>query len=419
VLLLERHEFPAVSASFILDRGSAAAPPGVAALYSKALYGGSTEFSSKETFGYFSYVGASPSTWAARDGLGLRVTTLSPLIDGALARAASMFTAPLLEGEDLAAARNAATQEANEDKDSPSERATQALRGLVLGADHPYARPVYAGTGERFAKMSRQELENFGRMFVVPERMTVAVVGDFRPENILARLENRLGKLPKRSAAEAPSSAKPAAPTKTRIVVLPRKGASQSNVAIGFPGVATDSDDRVALDVLASILGRGLSGRLNLKVRGAHGFTYGVRMDSRSWRNAGVVEISAAVDTEHTADSVKGLLGELARIGTQPIGAEELVRAKINAGSTLDAAAGKSLSTLFVMEHAAMEHLPADWDDRDTGRIEALQEADVRAAASRYLTPDTAQIAIVGDPDVIVGPLRALGIGDVVVDSAR
>jgi len=243
------------------------------------------------------------------------------------------------------------------------------------------------------------------------------LVGDFKPVTVLARLEQRLGKLPRKKASAPPSAAQPAAPSRARIVVVPRKGASQSNVAIGFAGAPQASDDQAALAILETMLGRSLSGRLDLKVRGEHGFTYGVEMNAPSWRTAGVIEITAAVEAAHTAEAVKGLLGELTRAGTQPIEPEELMRAKIHALGELGYEdEGSTDMDLGMLETLATEDLPLDWYGKVASRLESLEEADVREAAARFFTANTAQIAVVGDPDVVVGPLRALGIGDVEVE---
>lgn len=114
----------------------------------------SSHFSSKDAFEYFHYLGAQTSTWATRDGVALRLEVLSPLFEGALVRAGSMFASPAFTGDDLARARRDASTIAARQRQSPSATAQRTVRAMVLGKDHPYATPVYAGADARYEKMS-------------------------------------------------------------------------------------------------------------------------------------------------------------------------------------------------------------------------------------------------------------------------
>ena len=63
--------------------------------------------------------------------------------------------------------------------------------------------------------------------------------------------------------------------------------------------------------------------------------------------------------------------------------------------------------------------LPDDWFDAYRGRVRAVTDQAVLAAARAHLRPDAIQVVAVGDPETIRGPLAALGLGEVAVYDAE
>jgi zinc protease len=412
VLLLEQRAFPAAQVAFVLDRGADAAPSGVGALYAHAMRGSSREHSARDAYEYLGYLGARASSWVTHDAIGITVTALAPLITGAVSRVAPMFASPTFAKEDLARARAEAIAIAARERDDPKAIARATLASLVFPEDHPYARGIYPAETKRLETMSRFELESFRNMFVVPERVTVVAVGAFDRRALLRQLERSLGRLPAKRASLPPPMPSAVPPGRPKIVIVRRKGASQSNVAIGFPGARYDAPVQAALRVLSSALGRGLSSRLSLNVRGEHGFSYGVRLRNQAFREGGMVVIEAAVDTPHTAEAVAGLLGELERVRREPIDEQELTRAKIHVQDDEDA---NGRSTFGALQGLAAYGLPLRWDEQTAARASSLTSEEVRLAAEQLFSLDTVQIAVVGDADAVAAPLRAMGTGEVVV----
>jgi predicted Zn-dependent peptidase len=427
IVMLERHDFPSVSAVLVLDRGATAGAPGVAALYSEAMTGSSREYAKVEAWQYLDYVGGTVQNHTWRDGVALQVTALSPLFVSALTRAAPMFTSPLLDGDDIDEARTQlAAESANEDED-PSAVAYDALYAELFPPSHPYATPV---SGERAGLRGRSSaradkkadkkkvpdaaVKAFYASSLSADHVGVAVVGDFKPESMQRVLEKALGKIPKRSAAAA--AAVPPVLTKhaRRVVVIDRPGAAQSNVAIGWPGPGASEPDLVALDVLAGATAGDLSTRLNITVRKELGASYGVHMSAVGLRDGGVVRISAAIDTARTVDALRGILKELDRLRTEPLAPAELAAAKLRSYEDLERGSTRGLA--MYLGRAMAEGLPPAHVVLHNARLDVVTADAVRAAAERYLAPDGVRIVVVGDAARLTEGLRTLGLGDVVRD---
>jgi zinc protease len=426
VVMLERHDFPTVSAVLVLDRGSTSGPPGVGALYSEAMTGSSTEYKSQEAYQYLNYVGASVGNHTWRDGISLQITALSPLFVSALTRAAPMFTSPALDGDSIDDARtHLAAESASQDED-PASVAYDALYAELFPAPHPYGTPV-SGARARLgghaakdadknaAKVTNAAVKAFHASNLSADHVGVAVVGDFKPESMQRVLEKALGKLPKHAASPPAAAPPPGAPAKgaRRVVVIDRPGAAQSNVAIGWPGARSSAADLVTLDVLAGATAGDLSTRLNITVRKELGASYGVHMTAAGLRDAGVVRIAAAIDTPKTTDALRGLFKELDRLRVEPLTAAELGAAKLRSYENLERGSTRGLA--LYLGHAIAEGLPPAHAVTHNARVDLVTAEGVRAAAERYLAPDEARVVIVGDASRITEGLRTLAIGEVTV----
>ena len=429
VVMLERHDFPTVSAVLVLDRGAAAGSPGVAALYSEAMTGSSTEYKSQEAWQYLNYVGGSVGNQTWRDGIALQITALSPLFVSALTRGAPMFTSPALDGDDIDDARtHLAAESASEDED-PSTVAYDALCAEIFPPPHPYGTPVSgerarlggkkAPAEKKAGKVTDAAVKAFHASNLSADHVGVAVVGDFKPESMQRVLEKALGKVPKQSASPAspaPSASAVSPKGTRRVVVIDRPGAAQSNVAIGWPGPRASEPDLVTLDVLAGATAGDLSTRLNITVRKELGASYGVHMTASGLRDGGVVRIAAAIDTARTTDALRGLFKELERLRNEPLTPAELGAAKLRSYEDLERGSTRGLA--LYLAHAMVEGLPPAHAVTHNARVDLVTAEGVRAAAERYLGPDDARVVIVGDASRITEGLRSLGIGDVSVVSA-
>jgi predicted Zn-dependent peptidase len=71
-----------------------------------------------------------------------------------------------------------------------------------------------------------------------------------------------------------------------------------------------------------------MSSRLFLSVREARGLAYDVSSGLVDYADAGALEISAGVDPDKLPEAIEAILAELLRLREEPVGAEELGKAK-------------------------------------------------------------------------------------------
>ena len=414
LVLLERHDFPSVSAVLLLGRGAADASPGVALTYAHALTGDSDEYKAGEAWQYLRFVGGRVEARATYDAVTLQTTALSPLFVSALSRSAPMFATPELGSDDVERARTTITAQRAGASDEPSVRAAERLTSLLF-AGHPYGVPVDGGAA---ARGQDGPIEKAVRPFrdanLTASEVTVVCVGDFKSEAMPRVITKALGKLPTTAAQPRVPLATPQPSDGARVVVIDRPGAVQSNVAIGWPGPRAADDEATALEVLADATAGDLSTRLNLQVRKELGATYGVHMHVHTFRAAGYVSITAAIDTGRTADALAGLFKELERLRREPLSDEELSAAKRRAYYDLEEGTSRGLASALAQTIGL--GLPTTHLMTHNARVDAVTADAIRDAAAKRLTTDGARMVVTGDAAKIADGLRGLGLGAVTVE---
>src|SRR5690349_12930068 len=161
----------------------------------------------------------------------------------------------------------------------------------------------------------------------------------------------------------------------------------QTAVAMGFTGARLASDERYALDVLDEITSA-MGGRFFRSVRGENSLAYSVSRVHRSRRDAGnfITYTSTAPENELRARDI--LLAECARLGREPVTAQELETARATLYGEHVIGTQTFGSQASELAYFALNDLPLDEAERYLARIQAVTAEEVMDAARRHLTPD-------------------------------
>ncbi len=126
----------------------------------------------------------------------------------------------------------------------------------------------------------------------------------------------------------------PAGPSPS--VRFQRKDTEQFHVCLGAPGIPRADERRFVLRVLDTIFGGTSSSRLFQEVRERRGLAYAVSSFTSQYRDAGQIGLYVGTRPDRLAEALEVIAAELDRLRSDPVAAEELVRARDNvkAGSS-------------------------------------------------------------------------------------
>lgn len=289
--------------------------------------------------------------------------------------------------------------------DDASGIASREARRLAYGPDTPYGRLTEYAT---VAAVTRQDLLDWHRAHVLPNSMIVGIVGDFDSRKLEATLRAAFGGWKRGTAAPKAEAAFPG--PKPGVYFIAKDDVTQSFVRMVHLGIRTDNPDYYAIQVLNEALGGGFASRLFADVRTKKGLAYAVGGGVGSaFDYPGLLQIGLSTKAESTAAAIDALYEELDGLDKNPVGAEELQKAK------------DSLLNSFVFSHdskgkvlgqkAAYEFYgyPLDFLDRYPAGVQKVTTEEVARVAKTYIHKDKLALLVVGKAAAFDRPLASFG----------
>ncbi|MDD4293892.1 MAG: pitrilysin family protein [Candidatus Omnitrophica bacterium] len=208
--------------------------------------------------------------------------------------------------------------------DRPESKISELLFDTAYIA-HPYKHPII-GHEENFKLLTYKNLSDYRDKYYVPNNMVLSIVGDIKTQPALDILENVF--------SEIKTNKYPTTILQNEPEQIINRAASQTDeisvayIAYGYPSVPLLDKDLFALDILASILGRGDGSRLNKKIVKEKQLARTVSASNYTPKSKGLFVIETIADPENI-DTVNELIkNEIETIKTKPVSTDELQKAK-------------------------------------------------------------------------------------------
>jgi zinc protease len=409
VLITENHNAPLVSFRALVRSGADhdGDIPGLAVMMADLLDEGSGSRDAIRLAEDIGLLGATLGTGADWDASYVSVDTLSRTAEPTVEIFGDVVGKPMFPDAALERLRNERLTDILQQKDEPGAIASKRFSGFLYTGTS-YGMPVI-GTEESVARISNEDIRRFYRANYLPNHSSVVVAGDIEPRSILELIRKQFGDW-KRGAEPSGATIAPAAIACSKIFLIDRPQAVQSEIRIGHVGVPRSSADYFPLFIMNALLGGVFNSRINLNLRERHGYTYGARSAFSFRRHAGPFVVSAPVRNDVTKESIHEILEELRRIRTGDIADGELSDTKnylIGVFPATVQTAGDVAGRLLDME---LYDLPADYFDRYRDRIAALTKEEIARVAEKYIDPDRLLIVVVGAAATVREPLKSLGV---------
>ncbi len=414
VWIVEMPKVPVVQINLIVRAGAAADPAGtygLASFTAAMLDEGAGSRNALELADAIEYLGITISTGSSWDASTVGLFTPVSKLDEALPVMGDVALRPSFSDAEVERLRQERLTSLLQQRDNASTLASAGFSRLVFGPRHRYG-ALAMGNSASNGEMTTKEIRAFHAQYYQPRTAHLLVAGDVTPATILPKLEKTFGGWTNGAAPAAPALGDTTQHAAKQIYLIDRPGAAQSQIRIGWIGVARHTPDYHVLEVLNTVLGGSFTSRLNQNLRERNGYSYGAgsTFDMRS--TPGPFFASSGVQTDKTVESLREFFIELNAI-RQPIPADELQRAKnylalgFPAGFETTGSVASQLGELVI--HGLSESLFNEY----AGKIQAVTAADVQRAANQYIQPDRFAVIVVGDLSKIEQPIRAANLGPV------
>lgn len=245
------------------------------------------------------------------------------------------------------------------------------------------------GRRENIERFSKTQLDDVVRRRHVPGRALLVVFGRFDPDEFIAEAERRF-----EHWQGVGTSTQDDAVARPEMVALPNAG-NRVDLLFGYLGVPFTSSDRLAMELLADILGAGLKSRLFVELVERRKLAYLTRAYPVAYRRGGYIGVHVNCDRKDVPE-VSAVIGEQLRLlRTDGVSDDEIARAKAARSMEVLNAVESSVKHLHLAGLRAVMGEPFSADG-EIARIRGAGREDVARLARQMLTPENAGVVGLG-----------------------
>jgi len=294
--------------------------------------------------------------------------------------------------EEIEREKGVIVEEMNMYFDTPRDFIGGVYEHLLYG-DQPLGWEIL-GRKETVRNATRDTFLGYLGRWYKPSRMVLGVSGRVG-DDILDRAQELLGEL-------APAETGEPAPVQDHVngrVAVFTKQSDQAHVILGVPSYPLEHEDRYALQLLANVLGGGMSSRLFSEVRERRGLAYYVYGLNHSYTDTGSLYSQAGVDLARIDEAVSTLVAELRKVATEPVPPEELEKARsFTKGRFVLQLESPQGLIMFGLRREVLERRAPDPEEILAG-IDAVSGEDVSRVAAELISRDSLRLAVIGPFD--------------------
>jgi zinc protease len=389
VVLSEDHSAPTYSIAVTYDVGSRDETPGhtgFAHLFEHMMFQGSENVGKGEHFILIENNGGGVNGTTNSDRTNYFETLPANQLDLGLFLEADRMKSLAVTQANLDNQRNAVQEERRLRVDNqPYGKTSEAISETAY--DNFGYKHSTIGSMADLNAASLEELKDFFRIYYAPNNAVLALVGDFKKEEALAKIEKYFEGIPSQPAPARPDMTEPQQNAERQKTV--EDGFAQvPRLDIVYKIPAYNSPDYMPLSVLMSILGSGQSSRLYQELVKEKQLAANVFANAAARRATGLASITALVRPGVKMEDVENsIYREVNRLQTEPVADWELEKVRLKYRHDHAAQLSSTLSRA-----AQLAYYTTAWNDPEVinteeSRLNAVTNEDLLRVANKYLIP--------------------------------
>jgi predicted Zn-dependent peptidase len=225
------------------------------------------------------------------------------------------------EPDEIEREKGVIIEEMNMYFDTPRDFIGGVYESLLYG-DQPLGWDII-GRKETVRSALRETFLDYTGTWYRPNRMVFGIGGQIG-DGLQERLEALLGDMEPRETG-APDPVRPNAAGKVKVHT---KQSDQAHLVLGVRSRPLIDPDRYVLQLLATVLGGGMSSRLFTEVRERRGLAYYVFGTNHAYTDAGSLYAQSGVDINRIDEAVTTIVEQFRLLAAQPVPADELEKAR-------------------------------------------------------------------------------------------
>ncbi len=338
-------------------------------------------------------IGGEFNAFTSKEYTGYYVRCAGADRDVALDVLVDMIRHSKFDPEEVEREKGVILEEMNMYFDTPRDYISSVYEELMFG-DNPLGWETL-GTKDTVRGATRETFLEYLERWYTPSRMVVGISGKVG-DDVLPTLESLLGDMSGNGAGSPAPAQLERGGTRVRVH---HKESDQAQIAVGVPSYPLEHEDRYALQLLATVLGSGMSSRLFVEVRERRGLAYYVYGLNHSYTDAGSLLAQAGVDLARVDEAVQVVVEQFRRLAEEPVPADELEKARSLAKGrfVLQTESPQGL-ILFGLRREVLEGRAAEPEELLAG-LDAVTAEDLQRVAQDVIAADALHVAVIGPFD--------------------
>lgn len=283
-------------------------------------------------------------------------------------------------------------EEINMYKDFPEDLVFEMLTEQTY-REISLAYPIL-GTTESVRSFDKDLLCTYFKKRYTPDQMVISIVGSFSEDETLKLLNEAFGNFNKYGKSDEEIASYDFEPANS--INGLSKDIEQLNLAMGFLGPSTYSDDIFPMMIVNNIIGGTISSRLFQEIREDRGLVYTIESSLSSYNGAGMFSIYAGL-TEENAPAVAELIKSgIDKLKVELITGSELEKAKEQLKGSYILSLEGTFNKMYEMGKNLLHNKPIETPEMVLHHINSIKMTDIEKVVCKYLDWNQMNLSYVG-----------------------
>lgn len=326
-------------------------------------------------------IGANINAYTSKDNTCFYTKSAADNLEKCMDVLSDMYFNATIPEDELEREKGVVVEEIKMCQDTPDD-VSQDLISNALFYDQTLGQTIL-GSAENIKYSDRHSILNFKNYHYIPSSTVISVCGKFDFDQLDKLVQNYF----ENNCNQSKIIAKPEPQvTYCSKFMHAFKPIEQSHIQLAWGGYSLKSSERCANNMLASILGGGMSSRLNQVIREQNGLAYSVYAYPSYYSNAGTFEIYVGLSPENNVKVCNLLKTEIDKLVQDGITEQELARARTQAVNALYMNVESNM-TLMRLYGRSMLKLGEKFDvEKDIASYNAVTLDEVNTIARKLFT---------------------------------
>jgi len=268
-------------------------------------------------------IGAAYNAFTSNQYTGYYAKVQPKHFDEILDVVSDIYLNPVFNQREIEKERGVIIEEINMYEDLPMRRVQEFFTNLLYG-DQPAGWDI-AGKKEIIRRINRNDFIEYQKNHYLGKSTIVVVTGNFNEKEAVKKIESAFSGI---RTGKKVQKLKTVESQKSPRIFLKMKETDQAHLVVGVRAFDIFDKRKYAIDLIADILGGGMSSRLFQKLREEMGVAYYVKAEADLLSDHGFLTASAGVDNNKVSEAIKAVVEEFEKLAKEPVKREELQRVK-------------------------------------------------------------------------------------------